>query len=216
MLGGRRPVFVASNVVDAVGPDAENLPAIVTVVEAESDQERVAVHLHLADGGTATGLSAPGVPRQHLGTVAARRLGTPRWTPVHVGAQESAQLIEVPVVEGIADLVGDPARGDGHPGPASSSVPFVVSHAPYSTSTLAAVPSFDPQEMVVRFRQRAEAVRSRGMPPIEGPERQRFREQAQRDYTDFAMIGDAQAELVDGILTLRIDLRPGGGADANG
>ena len=39
-------------------------------------------------------------------------------------------------------------------------------------------------------------------------ERQRFREQAQRDYSDFAMIGDADAELVDGILTLRIDLRP--------
>ena len=77
-----------------------------------------------------------------------------------------------------------------------------------STSTLHAVPVFDPQEMVARFRERAEAVRTRGMPPIEGPERQRFREQAQRDYSDFAMIGDADAELVDGILTLRIDLRP--------
>jgi flagellar motor component MotA len=70
------------------------------------------------------------------------------------------------------------------------------------------VASFDPQEMVARFRERAEAVRTRGMPPIEGAERQRFREQAQRDYTDFAIIGDAEAELVDGILTLRIDLRP--------
>ena len=69
------------------------------------------------------------------------------------------------------------------------------------------VPVFDPDEMVARFRQRAEAVRTRGIPPIEGPERQRFREQAQRDFTDYAMIGDAQAELVDGILTLRIDLR---------
>ncbi|MGP0031356.1 MAG: hypothetical protein ACLPVF_12715 [Acidimicrobiales bacterium] len=67
---------------------------------------------------------------------------------------------------------------------------------------------FDPQEMVARFRERAEAVRARGMPPIEGPERQRYREQAQRDFTDYAMIGDAEAELVDGILTLRIDLRP--------
>jgi hypothetical protein len=69
-------------------------------------------------------------------------------------------------------------------------------------------PMFDPDEMVARFRARAEAVRTRGIPPIEGPERQRFREQAQRDFTDYAMIGDAQAELVDGILTLRIDLRP--------
>ena len=72
------------------------------------------------------------------------------------------------------------------------------------------MPEFDPQEMVRRFRERAEAVRTRGMPPIEGPERVRFREQAQRDFSDFAMIGDAEAELVDGILTLRIDLRPRG------
>ena len=82
------------------------------------------------------------------------------------------------------------------------------------------MPDFDPQEMVARFRLRAEAVRSRGMPPIEGPERQRFREQAQRDFADFAMIGDAEAELVDGILTLRIDLRPpearGEGTDGGG
>ena len=62
--------------------------------------------------------------------------------------------------------------------------------------------------MGARFRQRAEAVRTRGMPPIEGPERQRFRQQAQQDFSDFAMIGDAEADLVDGILTLRIDLRP--------
>jgi hypothetical protein len=84
-------------------------------------------------------------------------------------------------------------------------------HSARSTSTLAVV--FDPDEMVTRFRQRAEAVRTRGIPPIEGPERQRFREQAQRDFTDYAMIGDAEAELVDGILTLRIDLRPKDAAD---
>jgi hypothetical protein len=69
-------------------------------------------------------------------------------------------------------------------------------------------PEFDPDAMVARFRQRAEAVRSRGLPPVEGPERQRFREQAQTDFMDFAMIGDARAELVEGILVLRIDLRP--------
>jgi hypothetical protein len=77
-----------------------------------------------------------------------------------------------------------------------------------ATSTLTAMPGFDPQQMVARFRARAEAVRTRGMPPIEGPERQRFREQAQQDFTDYAMLGDAEVELVDGILTLRIDLRP--------
>jgi hypothetical protein len=67
---------------------------------------------------------------------------------------------------------------------------------------------FDPEAMVARFRQRAQAVRERGLPPVEGPERQRFREQAQVDFMDFAMVGDAEATLDDGILTLRVDLRP--------
>ena len=67
---------------------------------------------------------------------------------------------------------------------------------------------FDPTAMIERFRARAVAVRSRGIPPIEGPERQRFVEQAQLDFMDYAMLGDAEASLADGILTLRIDLRP--------
>jgi hypothetical protein len=66
----------------------------------------------------------------------------------------------------------------------------------------------DVQAMIERFRQRAVAVRNRGLPPVEGPERRRFAEQAQRDYMDFAMVGDAEATLENGILTLRIDLRP--------
>jgi len=67
---------------------------------------------------------------------------------------------------------------------------------------------FDPQAMVERFRERARAVKSRGIPPIEGPERRRFLERMQVDYQDFAMLGDADATLDDGVLTLRIDLRP--------
>jgi hypothetical protein len=71
--------------------------------------------------------------------------------------------------------------------------------------------------MVERFRRRAEAVRRRGLPPVEGPERQRIRQQAQVDFMDFAMIGDARASLDDGILTLRVDLRPPeGGPEAEG
>jgi hypothetical protein len=62
--------------------------------------------------------------------------------------------------------------------------------------------------MVARFRERAAAVRRRGLPPVEGPERQRIRQQAQWDFMDFAMIGDAHAVLQEGILTLTVDLRP--------
>jgi hypothetical protein len=67
---------------------------------------------------------------------------------------------------------------------------------------------FDPQAMIERFQARANAVRTRGLPPVEGPERARFKEQAQVDFMDYAMLGDAEGELVDGVLTLRIDLRP--------
>lgn len=67
---------------------------------------------------------------------------------------------------------------------------------------------FDGQEMVERFTERAAAVKKRNLPPVGGDERALFIAQAQTDFRDFAMIGDADVELVDGILTLRIDLRP--------
>lgn len=65
----------------------------------------------------------------------------------------------------------------------------------------------DINKMLERFRERAEAVKRRNLPPVGGDERAMFVKQAQTDYTDFAMIGDADGELVDGVLTLRIDLR---------
>jgi hypothetical protein len=68
--------------------------------------------------------------------------------------------------------------------------------------------AFDPQEMIERFRERADAVKRRGLPPVEGPERLRFMEAAKLDFQDFAMLGDATATLNDGILRLEIDLRP--------
>ena len=66
---------------------------------------------------------------------------------------------------------------------------------------------FDVQAMIERFRDRAKAVRSRGIPPVEGPERRRFIDQSKTDYLDYAMLGDAEGSLEDGILTLRVDLR---------
>ena len=62
--------------------------------------------------------------------------------------------------------------------------------------------------MVERFRDRAASVKRRPLPPVAGEERQQFVRQAQLDFQDFAMIGDAEATLEDGVLTLRIDLRP--------
>lgn len=68
------------------------------------------------------------------------------------------------------------------------------------------VATFDPNEMIHRFAERAEAVKKRPMPPVEGEGRRHFIEQSKADFQDFAMIADADATLADGILTLRIDL----------
>jgi hypothetical protein len=68
--------------------------------------------------------------------------------------------------------------------------------------------AFNPDEMIVRFRDRAAAVRKRPLPPVAGEERQLFIAQAETDFRDFAIIGDATAAIEDGVLTLRIDLRP--------
>lgn len=68
--------------------------------------------------------------------------------------------------------------------------------------------SFDPAAMVARFRERAAAVKTRNLPPVGGDERQLFIKQAEQDYMDFAIIGDADPKLENGILTLTVDLRP--------
>jgi hypothetical protein len=68
--------------------------------------------------------------------------------------------------------------------------------------------ALDVDAMIQRFRERAHAVKSRPLPPVAGDERTRFIEQAQTDYQDFAVIGDAKADVEDGFLVLRVDLRP--------
>ena len=66
----------------------------------------------------------------------------------------------------------------------------------------------DVDKMIQRFRERAHAVKSRPLPPVAGEERTSFIEQAQVDFQDFAIIGDAVGAVEDGVLVLRIDLRP--------
>ena len=69
-------------------------------------------------------------------------------------------------------------------------------------------PVLDVEAMLQRCRDRAAAGRTRTLPPVGGEERQRFIDQAQDDLMDFGIVGDAEAILDDGVLTLRIDLRP--------
>ena len=67
---------------------------------------------------------------------------------------------------------------------------------------------FNPQEMIKRFQERADAVKKRNFPAVGGEERRLFIEQAERDFMDFSIIADASVTMDDGILTMSIDLRP--------
>ena len=62
--------------------------------------------------------------------------------------------------------------------------------------------------MLARFRERAAAVKNRPLPPVAGEERGLFVKQAQLDFQDFAIVGDAVGTMEDGVLVLRVDLRP--------
>ena len=68
--------------------------------------------------------------------------------------------------------------------------------------------AFDVDEMIARFKERATAVKKRNLPPVGGDERQMFIKQAEEDFMDFGIIGNAEGSLDDGILTLTVDLRP--------
>ncbi len=67
---------------------------------------------------------------------------------------------------------------------------------------------FDPDKMIERFRERAEAVKRRTLPPVEADERKALIERAQLDYMDFAIVGDATARLEGTKLILEVDLAP--------
>ncbi|MFM7536130.1 MAG: hypothetical protein ACKO91_10120 [Acidimicrobiales bacterium] len=68
--------------------------------------------------------------------------------------------------------------------------------------------TLDVDAMLQRFRDRAAAVKARPLPPVAGAERQHFLRQAQLDFQDFAILGDAVGAIEDGVLVLRVDLRP--------
>lgn len=68
--------------------------------------------------------------------------------------------------------------------------------------------ALDVDAMIARFQERARAVKQRPLPPVAGEERSRFIQQAQVDFRDFAIVGDAVGTIEDGFLVLRVDLRP--------
>ena len=66
----------------------------------------------------------------------------------------------------------------------------------------------DVEAMLTRFRERADATKRRNLPPVGGEERRRFIQQAELDFMDFSIVGDASWTFEDGILTLQVDFNP--------
>ena len=64
----------------------------------------------------------------------------------------------------------------------------------------------DVDQFLARFRERADAVKDRGIPPIEGPARKSFVEQAEHDFLDYSLVASASWSVEDGALVLRIPL----------
>lgn len=64
----------------------------------------------------------------------------------------------------------------------------------------------DVEEFLSRFRARAQAVKERGVPPLEGEARQKFIQHAEKDYLDYSLVGGASWAIEDGYLVLRIEV----------
>lgn len=62
----------------------------------------------------------------------------------------------------------------------------------------------DMDAFLQRFQARAEAVRERGVPPLEGAARKQFIEAAEKDFLDYSLVGSASWSLDGGDLVLRI------------
>jgi len=64
----------------------------------------------------------------------------------------------------------------------------------------------DVDALIARFKDRAEAVKDRPLPPVAGEERKKFIAQAETDYMDYSLIGNAKWAVEDEHLVLRIPL----------
>ncbi len=143
------------------------------------------------------------------------------------GEPDSAAVEPVPDESAVEPVVDEPAGREPVPDepavepvpdePAVEPVPDeprLTSRRPRSlprrtaSGTVATMATLDVDQMLARFRDRAAAVKHRPLPPVAGEERQQFIAQANVDFQDFSIVGDAEGAIEDGVLVLRIDLRP--------
>jgi len=66
--------------------------------------------------------------------------------------------------------------------------------------------SFNVEEFISRYKERAEAVKKRSIPPVGGDDRMAFIKQAESDYQDFMMIADSEIEITEDYLIFKYKL----------
>ena len=66
--------------------------------------------------------------------------------------------------------------------------------------------SVNVEELLDRYKERAEAVKNRSIPPVGGDDRMAFVKQAEIDYQDFMIIADSEVEITEEYLILKFKL----------
>ena len=66
--------------------------------------------------------------------------------------------------------------------------------------------SFNVDDFLNRYKERAEAVKKRSIPPVGGDDRMAFIKQAESDYQDFVMIADSEIEVTEEYLIFKYKL----------
>jgi hypothetical protein len=66
--------------------------------------------------------------------------------------------------------------------------------------------SLNVEDLIKRFKERAEAVKNRSIPPVGGDDRMAFIKQAETDYQDFMMIADSEIEITEEYLIFKFKL----------
>ena len=66
--------------------------------------------------------------------------------------------------------------------------------------------TFNINDFQNRFKERAEAVKNRSIPPVGGDERLAFIKQAEEDFQDYMLISESEFEILDDYLVFRYKL----------
>jgi len=66
--------------------------------------------------------------------------------------------------------------------------------------------SFNTDDFIARYKERAEAVKKRSIPPVGGEERTAFIKQAELDYLDYSLVASSEIEISDTEMILKITL----------